>query len=49
LDAQNFSPELVQGLLADGLLDADAKTAGTLRLTRKGRLLADIVIRTLSS
>ncbi|MDQ1679217.1 MAG: hypothetical protein QOI42_76 [Frankiaceae bacterium] len=37
----------VAGLVADGLVDADAAAGGSLVLTRAGRLLADGVVRTL--
>jgi putative oxygen-independent coproporphyrinogen III oxidase len=47
--ARDFQPQLIRDLLSDGLLDPEAEAAGTLRLTRKGRLLADVVIRTLSA
>ncbi|WP_296667404.1 radical SAM family heme chaperone HemW [Demequina sp.] len=39
--------EAVARLIADGLLDGAAAVRGTLRLTRRGRLLADLVVRTL--
>ena len=35
------------GLIADGLVDPAAAFAGTIRLTLKGRLLADAVVRRL--
>jgi coproporphyrinogen III oxidase-like Fe-S oxidoreductase len=35
------------GLIADGLVDAKAALSGGLTLTRKGRLLADAVVRRL--
>ncbi|AXH36410.1 coproporphyrinogen III oxidase [Humibacter sp. BT305] len=38
----------VAGLLADGLVDPAAAFAGTLTLTRRGRLLADAVVRRLT-
>jgi oxygen-independent coproporphyrinogen-3 oxidase len=47
VDGNKYDSQKVQQLVEDGLLDAEAKTAGQLRLTRKGRLLADTVIRTL--
>ncbi len=47
LPADQYDQSRIQNLVADGLLDADAATAGQLRLTRTGRLLADTVIRTL--
>jgi putative oxygen-independent coproporphyrinogen III oxidase len=37
----------VAGLIADGLVDAKAALAGGLTLTRRGRLLADAVVRRL--
>jgi oxygen-independent coproporphyrinogen-3 oxidase len=37
----------VGGLIADGLVDAKAALAGVLTLTRRGRLLADAVVRRL--
>jgi oxygen-independent coproporphyrinogen-3 oxidase len=37
----------VAGLIADGLVDAKAARAGVLTLTRRGRLLADAVVRRL--
>jgi putative oxygen-independent coproporphyrinogen III oxidase len=37
----------VAGLIADGLVDAKAALSGGLTLTRKGRLLADAVVRRL--
>ncbi|MCD5347316.1 radical SAM family heme chaperone HemW [Agromyces sp. S2-1-8] len=37
----------VAGLIADGLVDARAALSGVLTLTRKGRLLADAVVRRL--
>lgn len=37
----------VAGLIADGLVDAKAALAGVLMLTRRGRLLADAVVRRL--
>jgi oxygen-independent coproporphyrinogen-3 oxidase len=36
-------------LVADGLLDADAMASGRIALTRRGRLLADAVVRALLS
>ncbi|WP_378145797.1 radical SAM family heme chaperone HemW [Cnuibacter sp. UC19_7] len=38
----------VAGLIADGLIDPAAAFAGTLTLTRRGRLLADAVVRRLT-
>jgi oxygen-independent coproporphyrinogen-3 oxidase len=35
----------VAGLMAEGLVDAQAAIQGTLVLTLKGRLLADAVVR----
>ncbi|WP_173923903.1 radical SAM family heme chaperone HemW [Agromyces sp. Marseille-P2726] len=40
-------PEAVAGLIADDLADAKAARAGVLTLTRRGRLLADAVVRRL--
>jgi putative oxygen-independent coproporphyrinogen III oxidase len=40
-------PRLVEGLVADGLVDAGSAAAGSLVLTLRGRLLADTVVRTL--
>ena len=37
----------VAGLIADGLVDAKAALSGALVLTRRGRLLADAVVRRL--
>lgn len=37
----------VAGLIADGLIDGRAALAGTIRLTLRGRLLADAVVRRL--
>jgi oxygen-independent coproporphyrinogen-3 oxidase len=37
----------VAGLIADGLVDAKAALAGSVVLTRPGRLLADAVVRRL--
>jgi oxygen-independent coproporphyrinogen-3 oxidase len=39
------SKETVAQLIADGLVVAEDVFAGTLKLTLKGRLLADLVIR----
>jgi oxygen-independent coproporphyrinogen-3 oxidase len=39
----------VAGLIADGLVDGSAAIAGRLVLTDRGRLLADLVVRTLLS
>jgi len=41
-------PAAVAALIADGLLEGPAAVAGTLRLTLRGRLLADHVVRTLT-
>jgi len=38
---------LLGSLVADGLLDPDAADRGTVILTRRGRLLADTVVRAL--
>ena len=38
----------VAGLMADGLVDPTAALGGTLVLTRRGRLLADAVVRALT-
>jgi putative oxygen-independent coproporphyrinogen III oxidase len=40
-------PRLLGDVLADGLIDADAAAAGVVVLTRRGRLLADTVVRAL--
>lgn len=40
--------EAVARLVADGVLDGHAAVRGTLRLTRKGRLLADLAVRALA-
>jgi oxygen-independent coproporphyrinogen-3 oxidase len=40
--------DAVAGLIADGLVDGAAAVAGTVVLTRKGRLLADAVVRALT-
>ncbi len=37
----------VAGLIADGLIDAKAALSGSIELTRRGRLLADAVVRRL--
>ena len=37
----------VAGLIADELIDAKAAFAGTIVLTQRGRLLADLVVREL--
>src|SRR5699024_7041890 len=39
----------VPGLIADGLIDAKAALAGRIVATRRGRLLADTVVRRLTS
>ncbi|MCA1823432.1 MAG: coproporphyrinogen III oxidase, partial [Frankia sp.] len=39
----------IADLVADGLLDAGAAETGRLVLTRRGRLLADAVVRTLAA
>jgi len=41
-------PEAVARLIADGVLDGTAAVRGTLRLTRRGRLLADLAVRALA-
>lgn len=41
------STDVVAGLIADELIDAAAALSGRIKLTRRGRLLADTVIRTL--
>jgi coproporphyrinogen III oxidase-like Fe-S oxidoreductase len=38
----------VAGLIADGLVDAASAIGGRIRLTLKGRLLADAVVRELT-
>lgn len=40
--------EAVAGLIADGLVDGPAAVRGRIVLTRRGRLLADAVVRTLT-
>ncbi|WP_082109949.1 radical SAM family heme chaperone HemW [Demequina phytophila] len=40
--------EAVSRLIADGLLDGAAALRGTLKLTRRGRLLADLAVRALA-
>jgi putative oxygen-independent coproporphyrinogen III oxidase len=50
LDISSLEPAgrtAVAGLIADGLTDAKAALAGELTLTRRGRLLADAVVRRL--
>jgi putative oxygen-independent coproporphyrinogen III oxidase len=44
---QEAGRHAVAGLIADGLVDAKAALAGVLTLTRRGRLLADAVVRRL--
>ncbi len=44
-----WADRAVQGLVADGLVDAAAAAAGSVVLTLRGRLLADTVVRTLLS
>ena len=41
-------PDQVAALIAQGLVDGTAAIRGTLRLTRRGRLLADAVVRALT-
>ncbi|MBS1898544.1 MAG: coproporphyrinogen III oxidase [Actinobacteria bacterium] len=51
LPLDDLDPEArtwVAGLIADGLVDAGAALRGTLVLTRRGRLLADAVVRALT-
>ncbi|AZR06201.1 coproporphyrinogen III oxidase [Trueperella pyogenes] len=43
----NTPTDVVAGLIADELIDAAASLSGRIKLTRRGRLLADTVIRTL--
>ncbi|WP_406711981.1 coproporphyrinogen-III oxidase family protein [Trueperella pyogenes] len=43
----NTPTDVVAGLIADELIDAAAALSGRIKLTRRGRLLADTVIRTL--
>jgi len=38
----------IAGLIADGLIDGAAALGGTIALTRRGRLLADAVVRALT-
>jgi len=38
----------IPGLIADGLIDGAAALGGTIVLTRRGRLLADAVVRALT-
>ena len=40
--------QAVAALIADGVLDGAAAIQGTLRLTRRGRLLADAAVRALT-
>jgi putative oxygen-independent coproporphyrinogen III oxidase len=50
LDVSQLTAEgrtAVAGLIADGLVDAPAAFAGRIRLTLRGRLLADLVVRRL--
>jgi oxygen-independent coproporphyrinogen-3 oxidase len=46
-DLEVFEPKLIAGLIADELINPSLAMKGTIRLTLKGRLLADSVIRTL--
>lgn len=53
--AEGIPREMVEGraeevarLIADGILDGGAALRGTLRLTRRGRLLADLAVRALA-
>jgi oxygen-independent coproporphyrinogen-3 oxidase len=46
-DATTATDEALARLVDDGLLDTDALDTGTLRLTLRGRLLADAVVRVL--
>jgi oxygen-independent coproporphyrinogen-3 oxidase len=51
LSTTGLSPDgrvAVAGLVADGLLDGRSAVDGRVRLTRRGRLLADHVVRTLA-
>jgi oxygen-independent coproporphyrinogen-3 oxidase len=41
------NPKAIAGLIADGLIDAKAAIGGVIKLTLKGRLLADTVVRQL--
>ena len=43
------SRQAVAGLVADGLVDGRGAVRGNLVLTRAGRLLADAVVRALTS
>jgi putative oxygen-independent coproporphyrinogen III oxidase len=47
VDAVSVSPSAVTQLVDDGLLDGEARSRGRLRLTLRGRLLADAVVRAL--
>lgn len=44
---ENTSSEVVAQLIGDGLIDGRAALSGRIQLTRRGRLLADTVIRAL--
>ena len=46
-DLQVYQPQIVAGLIADGLIDAAAAIRGVIVLTLRGRLLADSVVRSL--
>jgi oxygen-independent coproporphyrinogen-3 oxidase len=43
-----LEPARIAALIADGLIDGRLALAGTLRLTLRGRLLADHVVRELT-
>jgi oxygen-independent coproporphyrinogen-3 oxidase len=48
--AKSVNPEaskIIAGFIADGLVDAKAAIGGILKLTLKGRLLADSLVRQL--
>ena len=50
LQTRDFSPEqiaILDGYLASEDLDAQSWSAGSLTLTRKGRLIADRIVRDL--
>jgi oxygen-independent coproporphyrinogen-3 oxidase len=49
LDATMFAPEVVAGLISDGLVNGENALRGRLVMTVKGRLLADEVVRRLTS
>jgi oxygen-independent coproporphyrinogen-3 oxidase len=45
----HVTPETVSALIADGIVEGKAALSGLIQLTRKGRLMADWVVRTLTA